>query len=320
MNRQAMERLEENRVAIGQSFSSFNALCRFLGIVAKKGGRERKYIEKRLRCYFDWERLPSSNRLIITEVFYDNPKPYVDERRGIHTTAENEPMQNLILLTPELFSTDYTERGILIKMKLINQEEPSGYRTSVYQDYKDRLSDLLESALTQLTKRGYISTRGYLCALKTGYVLTQDEENCYGQIIGEVLREFKVPSIRIVNLQGRGEQFWKEVNRHCQEQLGRSYIGRRYHLELHDRFAQKRDLLRDIAGRLPLETEERDSLLEDPESESILRNMERSRLLERMMNGLAENYAVGHEGAIGVVSPQRYRQDLDEIRKSLFWG
>ena len=44
--------------------------------------------------------MAGSNRLVITETFYDDPKLFEDGRKGAHLTRLNGMMQNLILSTP----------------------------------------------------------------------------------------------------------------------------------------------------------------------------------------------------------------------------
>lgn len=315
MDVQEIKNIEKNKVAVGQVFASFKALCEFVGVKPKSGGKERKYIEKRLRCYFDWEKAERSRELTISAVFYDNPRPYEDERRGVHTTVENEPMQYLVLLTSALFESDFTKRKMLLQMGLVPEEIRKNYRTAVYQNYEDKVSELLESALTQLKKRGYISYKTYMCALHTGYVLTSKEEKQYDDILKSVLAEYNVEKIRLINMQGRGELFWRDVNKKCQELLGQVHIGRQYHLERKAQITNKTALWQNIASYLPLETTEREAVLQDPQCELVLRRMVYDDLQRKVFDSLVKNYGNSHEKAIGIADAPNYQKDLREIQR-----
>ena len=98
MTEENIAKIASNHVETGQSYKSYSALCSFIGIEPKKGGKERKYQEKRLKCYFDWQKVEGSHKLIITETYYDNPKPYEDGRNGRKTTLTNGPMQQLLTI------------------------------------------------------------------------------------------------------------------------------------------------------------------------------------------------------------------------------
>lgn len=315
MDIQEIKNIEKNKVAVGQVFASFKALCEFVGVKPKSGGKERKYIEKRLRCYFEWEKAEGSNRLTISAVFYDAPRPYEDERRGIHTTVENEPMQYLVLLTSALFEFDFTKRKMLLQLGLVGEEKPSKYRTAVYQDYEDKVSDLLESALIQLKKRGYINYKTYMCALKTGYVLNSEEAEQYGSVLQSVLAEYKVDNVRIINMQGRSEMFWRDVNKKSLKLLGYAHIGLRYHLERTKSTGCQEDLLQTIASYFPLEEHEKETLLQDPECERTFRSMAYEDVREKVFASLLKNYQRSHETAIGIADAQNYQRDLLEIQQ-----
>ena len=88
-----------HQVKKGQKFESYAALCAYIGIPVATG-KQRQLDQNYLQHFFTWEKVAGSHQLIITETFYDAPKPFEDGRLGIHTTRLNKMMQNLILSTP----------------------------------------------------------------------------------------------------------------------------------------------------------------------------------------------------------------------------
>ena len=87
------------QVTKGQTFKSYAALCKHIGIPATTG-KQRQLDQDYLQHYFTWEKADGSSQITITETFYTCPKPFEDGRKGIHTTRLNTMMQNLILSTP----------------------------------------------------------------------------------------------------------------------------------------------------------------------------------------------------------------------------
>lgn len=110
------------QVAVGQEFKSYSALCEYIGIPVTKG-KQRQLDQRRLQCYFTWEKIAGSNRLVITDTFYDAPKPYEDNRKGIHTTELGEMMQSLILATPWRHKELLSKSGVFRRMNLLTVEK-----------------------------------------------------------------------------------------------------------------------------------------------------------------------------------------------------
>ena len=57
-----MRRIITSRFTDGETFASFNALCRELGFEPCKGKR-RKELEKEMRCFFEWEKTGTANEI-----------------------------------------------------------------------------------------------------------------------------------------------------------------------------------------------------------------------------------------------------------------
>ena len=63
-----IEQVRNTPLEIGQEFKSYPDLCNYLGIPVTKG-KQRQLDQRHLLCYFTWEKVAGSNRLIITETF-----------------------------------------------------------------------------------------------------------------------------------------------------------------------------------------------------------------------------------------------------------
>ena len=78
--------VQKNKVKEGQTFANYSRLCEWIGIPVTQG-KQRQYDQRRLQCYFSWEKAERGNSLTITETYYDTPRPLEDGRIGIHTTV-----------------------------------------------------------------------------------------------------------------------------------------------------------------------------------------------------------------------------------------
>lgn len=110
-------------------------------------GKQRQLDQRHLESYFKWEKVAGSNRLVITETFYDNPKPFEDKRQGIHTTELGAMLQGLLLQTPWP-REGITKRKILIDMGVLVARDICNLKTDAYWDYSQKQYSLLESAFT----------------------------------------------------------------------------------------------------------------------------------------------------------------------------
>lgn len=318
MTEQELQSLQDSDVAIGQVFPSFNALCKFVGVIPKSGGHARTYIERQLQCFLTWEKIEGTHKLVITDTHYDDPRPYTDGRRGIHSTPENLAMQYYMLLSDQLFERGETANGLLIKMGLILPDKTYNYRIPVYQDYLDKLSKLLKSALIQLQKRGLISyTSRYYSRDPVHRALTEEECTRYQEILTETLNEYNEKNIRMVILHGRGPDFWSSVNEKTREELGANRIATYYELYSKIHEGQERALYEQIAESLPLSDEEKEATLNDIEVASELRALVYSKLTNCISQNLADRYKQKNPSAVGIASPDQYAKYVKEIQQDI---
>lgn len=174
------KRIMEQQVKKGQAFKSYAALCRYVGIPVTTG-KQRQLDQRHLRCFFTWEKVAESNRLIITETSYDDPKPFEDGRKGEHPTSLNKMMQNLILSTPwkRSFLSRYemlSAMGLVLpneNSEPVGEEEQLHQRRTAAGDYTRKLNDLFKSACAQLKKQGYAEIKPVVINTKTCEILSE---------------------------------------------------------------------------------------------------------------------------------------------------
>jgi len=150
-------------------------------------GKQRQLDQRHLQRFFTWEKVAGSNRLVITETFYDDPKPFEDGRKGAHLTRLNTMMQNLILSTPwtDFFLSRYemlSAMGLVLlneNPEPVDEEEQSHQKRTAAGDYSRKLNDLFKSACTQLKKQGYAEIKPVVINIKTGEVLSEIDADKY---------------------------------------------------------------------------------------------------------------------------------------------
>ena len=212
------------RVNIGQEFKSYSDLCSYIGIPVTKG-KQRQLDQRHLQCYFTWEKIAGSNRLVITETFYDAPKPFEDNRKGIHTTEFGGVMQNLILSTPWQPNELISKGKMLERMNLIRAgpsatleidcEEEENFEHIKRQpkdDYRRKLNSLLDSACEQLRKKGYAEINSVVANPKTKYVLSEQEFQKFNEIWKNTLGLFGAFHIGVIYQRRQEKEFWQSLN------------------------------------------------------------------------------------------------------------
>ena len=212
------------RVNIGQEFKSYSDLCSYIGIPVTKG-KQRQLDQRHLQCYFTWEKIAGSNRLVITDTFYDAPKPFEDNRKGIHTTEFGGVMQNLILSTPWQPNELISKGKMLERMNLIRAgpsatleidcEEEENFEHIKRQpkdDYRRKLNSLLDSACEQLRKKGYAEINSVVANPKTKYVLSEQEFQKFNEIWKNTLGLFGAFHIGVIYQRRQEKEFWQSLN------------------------------------------------------------------------------------------------------------
>ena len=210
------------QVAVGQEFKSYSALCEYIGISVTKG-KQRQLDQRRLQCYFTWEKVAGSNRLVITDTFYDAPKPYEDNRKGIHTTELGEMMQSLILATPWRHKELLSKSGVFRRMNLLTVEKYDSeeyvdddkrfhIKRSAWGDYFRKLNDLFKSACTQLEKKDAAKIMAVVANPETGYILTEKETEEFKRIWKSSLEVFGAYDIRVIYKWHQEKEFWDHLD------------------------------------------------------------------------------------------------------------
>ena len=216
-----IQKILANPVYVDEVYPSFAALCKHFDINAPKG-KQRQYQKRLFNCFFDFDKMERSNQIVITDTFFDDPKPYPDERTGIKTTECNLPMQNLLLGHKWDTNILLLSREILRILKLVppyypyNSEEK---HTLAQLDFARKMTRTLESAIHQLQLKEelhlqdsisivhVIGTRDEKYSLK--YELDEEEAVKYHEIVTAVLHEMGYISRFDVYQYNDQKRFWE---------------------------------------------------------------------------------------------------------------
>lgn len=193
-------------------------------------GKQRQLDQRHLQCYFTWEKVAGSNRLVITETFYDDPKPFEDGRKGEHLTRLNKMMQNLILSTPwtDSFLSRYemlSAMGLVLpneNPEPVAEEEQLHQKRTAAGDYSRKLNDLFKSACTQLKKQGYAEIKPVVINTKTREVLSETDAENYHQELRCTLGIFGAFHLGIVYARGQEKEFWQKLDIATEVSIGQS--------------------------------------------------------------------------------------------------
>ena len=303
--------LLQHRVAEGQEYTSFNKLCEAVHVEPKVSKGQRKAIERQFRRFFDWAKIPDSYKVVITDTFYDDPKPTENNRQGIHNTALNTPMQELIMLTPVLFETDHTKNGILTRLHFNKARPEKPNRRNTYYIYKGKIQRIFESAIQQLDKQGKADVERYYIARSNGKRLAVEEHAKYVQIYNSVRDEFGGSSPVTMEIYDKESAFWQEVNARSMEELHFSNVAGYFHLTRPDNFSTP-DCLSQILSRYPLTEEEERAIMSDPDGVTAVKQL----AYDSLWNELIRSVRASHERAIGERSADEWEKDLIAIKQS----
>lgn len=194
------KKIRENPVGKGDEFKSFAELCRHFGLPSVKG-KQRSCMKLLFECYFSYtEVAPDSNKIVITDTFFDAPRSYMPTHKGVRTTATNKLMQELILAMPWEIGKLYTKSEMLRQLHLItsyygeNKEE-----TQVETNYIKTVFRTFDSAIKQLIIKEQNGTQNTVQVTQvTGcrdsnkeitYECSAEEEAAYNALVCEVLHE-----------------------------------------------------------------------------------------------------------------------------------
>lgn len=272
-------------------------------------GKQRQLDQRHLQCFFTWEKVAESNRLIITETFYDDPKLFEDGRKGEHPTKLNKMMQNLILSTPWKYSFQ-SRYEMLSAMGLVlpdensapvGEEQPHQKRTAAG-DYAKKLNGLFKSACAQLKKQGYAEIKPVVINTKTRETLSEIDAEKYHRELRCTLGIFGAFHVGVIYARGQEKEFWKKLDIATAVSIGQSPL---------------RDQMQIVTIR--------------PECAEVV---DRNEFLNLVADNLKINYAdwyyektgIKDTEAVGVsrhnnpdepIPPKQYRQDMDDILQKL---
>lgn len=216
-----VRRIITSRFTDGEPFASFNALCRELGFEPCKG-KQRKELEKEMRCFFDWEKTGTANKIRITMLYFDAPKVSCDRRIGVHTTPLNDLMQRAIL--QRIKTGTYTKSGILKRLGILYAETGNeGIEFSEFLDeYRGKIFKLLSSSFLQLEKKQQATwTKTYL-RNDTWEVVPAEVVSDYLRIKSEVLILLEEPNEAMVFRHKRWKQYTEQIDTAMYDRYGYS--------------------------------------------------------------------------------------------------
>ena len=174
-----------------------------------------------------------------------------------------------------------TKRKMLIDMGVLVARDIHGLRTDAYWDYSQKQYSLLESAFTQLKKKGTLDIVQVLVDKRTGEELPDADIAVYQEIFQAVLADYR--AAHIVNIYKRhlDENFWDDVDAETQKRMDR----------------RKLALCWKIVSIKP----------------DFSRSVSAEEYVQAIADRLCSNYARKSSGAIGIVSPESYQKEMRKV-------
>lgn len=275
MNNSFFESIRNNPVQIGQTFKSYAELCRAINIPVTTG-KQRQLDQRHLKCYFDWETKPGSHQLRITSTYYKDPKPFDDQRQGVHTTETGQMLQNLFLAHDWDSKYYFALSGFLYQMGLFSKEQQE-MRTrvgEVERRYSSRLCGRLRSAITQINKKSLATVGLVVIDLDTREILHGGKREHFLRIKRETLQAFGVNSEAKIWWRRQYEDYEKQLSIRTKNELNIPHVNERYI----------------VRGIMPLE------------------NPPPTR--EEFLTRFGQELVDGYRGGLGVASKEVFRDDL----------
>ena len=285
MNDSFFESISNNPVQVGQTFKSYAELCRAIKIPVTTG-KQRQLDQRHLKCYFDWETQAGSHQLRITSIYYEEPKPFDDQRQGVHTTETGQMLQNLFLTHGWNDKYYFSLSGFLYQMGLFSEEQQE-MRTrvgAVERQYSSKLCGRLRSAITQIKKKRLAAVDLAVIDLDAREILPWEEWDHFRQIKRETLQAFGVNSEAKIWWRGQYEDYEKQLSMRTKKELNVLHVNERY-------------FVMDVK---PLESP-------PPTREEFL-----TQFGQELVNG--------YKGGIGVASKEAFRDDLLRLFQKLNAG
>lgn len=271
------------KVRVNQTFKSYTALCEYIGIPVTKG-KQRQLDQRHLQCFFTWEKIGDTNQLVITETYYDAPRPFEDKRQGVHTTELGGMLQKLFLQT-NWPRCGISKRKMLVQMGVMPACDMHKLKTDAYWDFCQKQYSLLESVFTQLKKKKSLEIIQVLVDQNSGEELSAADTALYEEIFNAVLENYHAKHIVNIYKRHLERDFWRDVDRETRMTMGRGGLVKRYKIL---------EIVRADAETVSAE-----------------------KYLTAVAEKLCSNYAVRKAGAIGSRSPERYQAEMQQILEAL---
>lgn len=170
---------------------------------------------------------------------------------------------------------------MLIDMGVLVARDIHGLRTDAYWDYSQKQYSLLESAFTQLKKKGTLDIVQVLVDKRTGEELSSEAIAIYQEIFQAVLADYKAAHIVNIYKRNLAKHFWDDVDTETLKRMGR----------------RKLSLCWKIISIRP----ERNKTVAAEE------------YVQAIADRLCSNYAKKCSGAIGIVSPDNYQNEMRRV-------
>ncbi len=285
------ETILKHRVYIGQDFTSYAKLCAYLGVPVTKG-KQRQLDIRHLNCYFSWENIEHSQKIIITDIFYDQPREFEDGRTGIHTTEIGSQMQQLFRAT-KWKKPAYSLTSMLFEMQLMTndifekslRESQSGQKFQrAYRDYTAKIFRHLKSTINQLEKKGLIHAPQCVFDAEDN-VQPESLANRFREIRGEVLGKFHVENEYKIIMMGIEKAYHQELNRRTYEALGKRNLREAYQITITN-------------------------------ADNII-PADRNALLRLAADEMKQTYEQHNSKAWGTAAPQEYNKQVDKLIQQL---
>lgn len=286
-----VEILLRNQVSIGQEFKSYADLCKHIGIPATTG-KQRTLDQRHMKCYFDWKKAERGNKLTITDTYYDNPKEFVDNRNGTHITPTIEMMMNLFLNT-EWKKPFYSKTKMLYEMELFNEEigkkatsqDGITFRITVEKDYFQKIRGHLLSTITQINKSNYGFILPKVVNIKTQCILPNEQWNIFYNIRDKALEKFNESNEGDIYKHKKWNAYREEIDTQTEKLLYQSPVCEIYHL----------------------------FIFPPPNLEPV----SRVDFLKHIGEQMVKTYTKKRKGSIGCVSPEAYKEGVDNLLSEL---
>lgn len=240
--------IDTSQLQTEQVFKNYNELCKFLGIPSGLKGYQRTAQQKELRRYFDFERIGSGQKLIITDI-YDTPLEKQDARKLGNSSIYVKCIELILmcfLSQQQNYTYTLTKRAWWELLGMVNHKYGrttteelkkvdsiiTSYEiNSFYQRCNKKLEEVLLSALRNLHNRKLIiyEPQTIICEKdgnKDKFHVAEDwEKKAILQVERRVLKQiYGYENIFQIYIRGQQKEYFAKIN----EILNKQYKWNRY--------------------------------------------------------------------------------------------